>query len=321
MTPAWATLIPAAVARSGAGGSPDYYQGLATQNLAPGWARPERSLWPAPNSRFVPAVWRFGAAKAALELAGDYVPMALTERRNLLMINPFAGNVYPTAGNLVAAYQMIRPGEHADSHRHTPHALRAVLDAGPGVYTVVDGTRIAMAPDDVVLTPGGCWHGHANHGTQNAFWIDVLDVPLVHHLESMFFEQSEGDDRQTDELVGRSPFSVALPRDTRRDASKPAIVPLGNLLPTMAIDYVSLAAGTRTPAERMCANNLFVTLSGVCRIVMDDRVVAEHCTRGDVAAVPLWGRFSVEAIEEATLLRVSDRPVYENCGYFRRESD
>jgi gentisate 1,2-dioxygenase len=220
----------------------------------------------------------------------------------------------------VAAYQMIRPGERADSHRHTPHALRVVLDADPGVYTVVDGTRIAMAPDDVVLTPGGCWHGHANHATQNAFWIDILDVPLVHHLESMFFEQSESEVRRP-ELAERSPFSVGLPRDIRPDASKPAIVALGNLLPTMALDYASLATGTRTTAERMCANNLFVILSGVCRIVVDDRVVAEHCTRGDVAAIPLWRRHSIEALEEATLLRVSDRPVYENCGYFRRQTD
>jgi gentisate 1,2-dioxygenase len=45
-----------------------------------------------------------------------------------------------------------------------------------------------MTPGDVVLTPSWCWHGHANDGSETAFWLDFLDVPFVRHLEATLFE-------------------------------------------------------------------------------------------------------------------------------------
>ena len=103
------------------------------------------------------------------------------------MQNP-AGGSYATSRTIVAAYQMIMPGEKARSHRHTPNALRLIIDAEPGAYTIVNGERLSMMPGDVVLTPNWCWHGHGNDSRACAYWLDVLDVPLVHLLEPMFFE-------------------------------------------------------------------------------------------------------------------------------------
>ncbi len=138
-----------------------YYGELGRLSFSPGWARPEPAMWPAPKPKFRPAVWRYAAAKAALDQAGSFVPVEEAERRNLIMVNPIAGNVYATSRNIVAAYQMVKAGERARSHRHTAAALRLVVEAKPGTYTVVDGARIDMAPGDVVLTPSWCWHGHA----------------------------------------------------------------------------------------------------------------------------------------------------------------
>ena len=90
---------------------------------------------------------------AALDQAGDFVPVEQAERRNLIMVNPVEGNVYATSRNIVAAYQMVKAGEKARSHRHTAAALRLVVEAKPGTYTVVDGARVDMAPGAVVLTP------------------------------------------------------------------------------------------------------------------------------------------------------------------------
>jgi len=134
-------------------------------------------MWPSPKPRFKPAVWRYAAAKAALDQAGSFVPVEQAERRNLIMVNPIAGNVYATSRNIVSAYQMVKAGERARSHRHTAAALRLVVEAKPGTYTVVDGARIDMAPGDVVLTPSWCWHGHANESDATSYWIDFLDVP------------------------------------------------------------------------------------------------------------------------------------------------
>jgi hypothetical protein len=59
-------------------------------------------MWPAPRPKFKPAVWRFAAAKAALDQAGEFVPVEQAERRNLIMVNPVEGNVYATSRNIVA---------------------------------------------------------------------------------------------------------------------------------------------------------------------------------------------------------------------------
>ena len=80
-----------------------YYGELGRLSFSPGWARPEPSMWAAPKPKFKPAVWRFAAAKTALERAGEFVPIEQAERRNLIMVNPIAGNLYATSRNLVAA--------------------------------------------------------------------------------------------------------------------------------------------------------------------------------------------------------------------------
>jgi len=60
-----------------------YYGELGRLGFVPGWARPEPSMWPVPKPKFRPVVWRFAAAKAALEEAGKSVPIEQAERRNL----------------------------------------------------------------------------------------------------------------------------------------------------------------------------------------------------------------------------------------------
>ena len=128
-----------------------YYSELGRLKFSRGWARPEPSMWPAPQPKFKPAVWRFAPARAALDEAGEFVPVEQAERRNLIMVNPIEGNLYATTRNLVAAYQCVKGGETARTHRHTPAALRLVLEAKPGTFTVVNGgttTTLTPAPSD-----------------------------------------------------------------------------------------------------------------------------------------------------------------------------
>ena len=51
------------------------------------------------------------------------MPVEQAERRNLIMVNPVEGNLYATTRNLVSAYQCVKGGETARTHRHTPAAL------------------------------------------------------------------------------------------------------------------------------------------------------------------------------------------------------
>src|SRR5258708_35139592 len=80
-----------------------YYSELGRLKFSPGWARPEPSMWPVPKPKFKPAVWRVAAARAALDQAGEVVPVEQAERRNLIMVNPIEGNLYATTRNLVSA--------------------------------------------------------------------------------------------------------------------------------------------------------------------------------------------------------------------------
>src|SRR6185436_11248347 len=77
--------------------------------------------------------------------------------------------------------------EIAPSHRHTPNALRFIIE-GEGAYTAVDGERIAMAPGDFVVTPNWAWHDHGNTGSAPVVWLDGLDTPFAQLFGAIFRE-------------------------------------------------------------------------------------------------------------------------------------
>ena len=57
---------------------------------------------------------------------------------------------------------------------------------GEGAYTTVDGEKCPMSRGDLILTPTGLWHEHGHERTEPVVWLDVLDLPLVHDLESSY---------------------------------------------------------------------------------------------------------------------------------------
>ena len=177
---------------------------LSPIRMGAGWAKPTPSLWAEPKKSFQPFVWSYAQAKGALDAAGRLINTELAERRNLILQNPAEG--YATSRTIVCAYQMIMPGEKARSHRHTPNALRLIVDAEPGAYTIVNGERLSMMPGDVVLTPNWCWHGHGNDSRACAYWLDVLDVPLVQLLDPMFFEPHPDDFEKESVVPNASPM-------------------------------------------------------------------------------------------------------------------
>jgi gentisate 1,2-dioxygenase len=75
---------------------------------------------------------------------------------------------------------MILPGEVAPSHRHSAHALRVILDAKQS-YSFENGEETPMETGDIVLTPGGHWHGHGHDGSEPAYWLDGLLAGRLGH--------------------------------------------------------------------------------------------------------------------------------------------
>jgi gentisate 1,2-dioxygenase len=295
-----------------------YYADLGRKSYSPGWARPAPSIWPSPQPKFRPAVWRFAEAKAALDQAGDFVPVEQAERRNLILVNPIAGNTYATTRNIVAAYQMVKGGESARSHRHSPSALRLVVEAKPGTYTVVDGARVDMLPGDVVLTPSWCWHGHVNESDATSYWIDFLDVPFVQHAEAMFFEHHPAG-LETVTRTGPTPmrFPAGEPLGPGREAKIAEIA--RDVMPTFGLHLVRLPAGAKAEVAKTTTNHIYAVVSGSVHVTADG--IAETLGAGDVIAMPCWHEHGYRAESDCVIFRVSDEPLLAKLGLVRTKPE
>ena len=289
-----------------------FYEALTSRYLLPGWARGEHPS--GSKSEMVVHVWRADEARAALQEASRFVGTDVAERRNLIMVNPAPGNTYATTRNLVAAYQMIQPGETARSHRHTPAALRLVLDAGNDVYTVVDGKRVDMTPGDVVLTPTGCWHGHANDGDDPAFWLDFLDVPFVRHIGATSFEHYPEPFQRP---IERDPaYRIPLAQVLARQTGTQSVEIARDVMPTIGLHAIGLSSGAATEKLHETANNIYAVVSGTVRATIEGQP-DETLAHGDVLVVPVWHEHVLHGTEHATILRVTDEPIVAKFGLLR----
>ncbi|MBL8286497.1 MAG: cupin domain-containing protein [Rubrivivax sp.] len=165
----------------------DYVAALRALNLVPLWPS-LRAVMPAgkPQPRTVPTAWSYAALKPLLLRAGELTPIEKAERRVLVLANP--GHTLEKMQACSAIYlgmQLLLPGEWAPSHRHTPNAVRMVVE-GEGAWTTVEGEKCPMSRGDLILTPTGLWHEHGHDGDQPVVWLDVLDLPLVHYLEASY---------------------------------------------------------------------------------------------------------------------------------------
>jgi len=131
--------------------------------------------------------WKWRVLRPLIDDAIEVTSMENAERRVLALTNPDAIGGRNTTTNLNGCLQVLMPGESARPHRHTPNALRFVLEGG-GATTMVDGKRCPMTEGDLIITPGMSWHEHTHDGTAPIVWFDALDVPLHHYLGTAVFE-------------------------------------------------------------------------------------------------------------------------------------
>jgi gentisate 1,2-dioxygenase len=301
----------------------ELYDLLARCHVQNGWSKPTPSLWPLPTIDFKPAAWSYTQAKAALDAAGRFVNTELAERRNLILANPtVAGNLYPTVKTLVAAYQMVKAGEQARSHRHTANALRLVLDTGPNAFTIVDGRKIPMEAGDVLLTPNWSWHGHSNEAPTNAYWMDFLDVPMIHLNGPMFFEHHPDILEPAGEAFADSPNRFSFTQTRERLAAAPEIAPgvrrieLGApAMRTIGLHVFRIDKGASLHVGKSTLSAIFAPMQGRGRAVFDGASFA--FTRGDALAAPLGFAQEWRAEEETYLLRVSDEPFLSKNDWLR----
>ena len=195
---------------------------LEQWNMGPLWLIYRSVLSREPHVREVPYLWKWSLVRPRLLRAGELITAAEAERRVLMFLNPGNAARIGATATLYAAAQLILPGEIARAHRHSPAALRFVIE-GSSAYTCVEGEKIWMSPGDLVLTPSGVWHDHGNDGSEPVMWLDGLDIPYTAALNCMFLEefesisqpermpQSKGKKTRSEKLFGRALFPVSTP--------------------------------------------------------------------------------------------------------------
>jgi gentisate 1,2-dioxygenase len=261
-----------------------------------------------------------------MQAAGRLIGTDLAERRNFVMVNPHPGNSYSTLRTLICAYQSILPGEKARSHRHSPHALRVILE-GKGSYSIVDGHKHPMESGDIVLTPGWCWHGHGHDGAEQAFWFDGLDVPLTHLLEPMFFDEHPDGWEAVHSAGDASPMrftwrdteaALALERSDAAGHFGPTIVLPAPSMPSIALRVHRWKAGWRNVAFRHSANTVYVVMQGEGESRIGGK--SFDWSFGDTIAAPAWNRVEHFARNETVMFSMSDDQLMRWAKYYRFEA-
>jgi gentisate 1,2-dioxygenase len=328
------------------------YADVAAHDLQPLWTQGSVLLTPQPRPAAVPFVWTWPRIAELAARAGQLVGIDRGgDRRVLAMANPgLGGRPYATA-TMWAGIQYLNAGEVAPAHRHTPAALRFVLE-GSGVWTLVNGDAVSMAPGDLVLTPSMSWHEHHNPGDTPMIWFDGLDLPLVESLDAVFYEDGPDEADTSARELSRSELrygagaglvpggnlpghahspllvyrwaatDVALGRllcaSGRGSASVRFTNPAsgGDVMPTMRCEMHRVVAGAGTRRTRETGSSVWACFAGDGTVELDG--VATAVGRGDVIAVPSWVSWSFRAGQEMTLFRVSDAPVLEAMALMRR---
>lgn len=165
----------------------DYREALTKLNLVPLWPSLRAVLPPGkPQPKTRATYWSYGAIRPLLLKAGELTPIEKAERRVLVLANPGHGlEKMQASAAMYLGMQLLLPGEWAPSHRHTPNAVRMIVE-GAGAFTTVDGEKCPMSRGDLILTPTGLWHEHGHDGTEPVVWLDVLDLPLVYYMEASY---------------------------------------------------------------------------------------------------------------------------------------
>ena len=165
----------------------DYRDELTRKNLVPLWPSLRAVLPPGiPARKTQPTYWSYAAIRPLLLKAGELTPIEKAERRVLVLANPGHGlEKMQASAAMYLGMQLLLPGELAPPHRHTPNAVRMVVE-GEGAWTLVNGEKCPMQRGDLILTPTGLWHEHGHDGEHPVIWLDVLDLPMVYYMEASY---------------------------------------------------------------------------------------------------------------------------------------
>ena len=331
----------------------DYVQGLRGRNTLPLWPSLRAVLpYGRPQRRTEPVLWRYAEIRPDLIRAGELTPIEKAERRVLVLCNPGLGleNMQATP-TIYIGLQLIRPGEVAPNHRHTPSAVRFAIE-GSGGFTVVAGEELPMERGDLILTPAGLWHEHGHEGSGPVIWLDALDLPLIYGIDASYSIEGPSGTAPTATAACNARFDAAgvVPygsldrratpypllrfpwRDVRAALTQLATVtPLGSpvhlayvnpetggeCLPTLGFSALMIRPGERTALPARSASAVLHVVDGSAIVSLAG--VRHAAERSDTIACPNHEGIVIEntsTIAACFLFMVDDAPLHRKLGIY-----
>ncbi|MCZ7566118.1 MAG: cupin domain-containing protein [Burkholderiales bacterium] len=330
----------------------DYRDELARHNATPLWPS-IRGIIPfgMPERRARPHIWRYREMRPLMLRAGELTPIEKAERRVLMLGNPgLAPEPFATA-SIFFGLQLVLPGETAPNHRHSPSAVRIVVE-GEGGFTIVQGERCPMARGDLILTPAQHWHQHEHHGSKPMVWVDALDAPTVMRLDAAYCvpgrEQSTSDRPDASQWryrgAGLLPYERlqrtgnAYPQlrypwaavraalaDFAAQAGRDEPVHIAYVnpetgepcMPVLGFSALMLRPGETLAPPRRSTSAGFVVIEGEGESEIDGQTVA--WSENDLVAIPNHAKVrhrNGSGTRPACLIQVDDAPLQRKIGIF-----
>jgi gentisate 1,2-dioxygenase len=336
-----------------------YYERLADEQLAPLWLFFKDWFTSTPRVSSVPHLWSYQSLRELILEAADIIDPEEAERRVLVLENPGLSGKRLVTESLYAGLQLIMPGELAPCHRHSPAALRFILE-GKGAYTTVNGEKAYMEPGDFIVTPPWTWHEHGHEGTGPTVWLDVLDVAVIHLFNAMFTELRPGDrapkpvppldslyrygmnmrpasfSRQSESSpVFSYPYARSkevlehLKAHTDWDACHGLKMEYldptsgGPAIPTISTFLQMLPRGFEGQTCRTTAGTLYCVVEGTGRVTVGADVDAAtlQYRPWDIFVVPSWTPYAIRAESETVVFSASDEAIQKKLGFWRETRD
>jgi gentisate 1,2-dioxygenase len=326
---------------------------MARKNLSGYWRLGMEGLPAQPVTAVEPCLWKWADVYASLLRAGELINLEQSERRVVRLVNPGLNQQLAFATHTIQiSFQYVKPGENARAHRHTPAALRFVVQ-GSGAYTTVNGQQCVMEPGDLILTPKLTWHDHSNESKEPIVWLDGLDFPLVTALHQVmqerYPERRQPIEKSSEEVMSHlgealrnglasGEFFHYKWRDTEkalRELAASAAArdrfdgylleyrhPLTNgpTMTTIQCAVQLLPPGEETETHRHTSTVIYHVFRGSGTTQIGERRF--DWEQGDSFVVPLWhahGHLNRSSSDEAILFSMSDAPMLKALGFYREE--
>jgi len=327
---------------------------MAEKNLSGYWRLGMEGLPSHPMTSVQPHLWKWADVHESLLRAGEVISLENSERRVVRLVNPGLDQTHAFATHTIQiSFQYVKPGENARAHRHTPAALRFVLQ-GNNAYTTVNGQQCVMEPGDLILTPKLTWHDHSNDSREPVLWLDGLDFPLIQGLHQVMQERyserrqpvEKSSEAAVDDLGASLCHGMPLTdffhykwRDTEKSLRALAASPAardsfdGYLLeyrnpgtggPTMTTIQCAaqlLSPKDETEAHRHTSTVIYHVFRGKGATQIGERRF--DWEQGDSFVVPLWyahRHTNRSSSDEAILFSMSDAPVLKALDLYREEA-